>query len=219
MDKLKEELKIENYELLSQKVYRVLKKAIVDEKIKPGTRLLEVQIAKDMKISRTPVREALRRLSAENFLHTIPNMGIFVPKISLYDLVEVLQIRKLLEGFASSLAAEKAIPKDTIQLESFLINMNSAMESDDFIGFSSYNSKFHNFIFDIAGNKKLKETYLNLIDHTHRARIRSMNVPGRLQLVVQEHDAILKGIKNNDPVKAQQASQLHVEKIIENILR
>ena len=86
-------LKIEGYELLNQKVYRVLKEAIIKGFLEPGTKLLENKIATQMGVSRTPVREAIRKLAAEGLIKIAPNQTLIVTEVSLEDVKEVLQIR------------------------------------------------------------------------------------------------------------------------------
>jgi DNA-binding GntR family transcriptional regulator len=104
---MNELFKINDYELLSKKVYRILKERIIKGNLKPGEKILEVNIAKQLGVSRTPVREALRELAAEGFFAMEPNIGMIVIDFSIEGLQEVLKIRKLLEGFATSIAAKK----------------------------------------------------------------------------------------------------------------
>lgn len=218
MEELKRELKIDQYELLSQRVYRIIKAAIMKEQFKPGTHIMEESIARELEVSRTPVREAVKRLVAEKYLTTIPNMGVFVPEISLDDLIEVLEVRMALEGLASSLAAKKANPDNIQKLEKILLKMDKLKKDKDEIEFSDYNSEFHNYIFDIAGNKKLKELYLNLIVQPYQTRIKSIRTPAQLTIIIKQHHTIVQAIKDKDPVMAQQASQTHIERMIENIM-
>ncbi len=217
MDEIKKELKIEQYELLSHKVYKIIKSAIIREQFKPGTHIMEESIAKELNVSRTPVREAVKRLVAEKYLTTVPNMGVFVPEMSLDDLIEVLEIRLALEGFASFLAAQRATPQDVAELENILAKMDNLKKDKNEIEFSEYNSGFHNFIFDIAGNKKLKELYLDLIVQPYQTRIKSIRTPNQLNTIIQEHHTIVQAIIDKNPDKAQQASQAHIERMITNI--
>lgn len=217
MDELKKELKIDQYELLSHKVYKILKSAIIKEQFKPGTHIMEESIARELNISRTPVREAVKRLVAEKYLINIPNTGVFVPEISLFDLIEVLEIRLALEGFASFLAAKRAIPEDIVKLENILEKMNKLDKDQNKIEFSEYNSEFHNCIFDIADNKRLKELYLDLIVQPYQTRIKSIRTPNHLNTIIQEHHTIVQAIKDKDPEKAQQVSQKHIEGMIKNV--
>ncbi len=219
MGKLKKELKIDKYELLSHKVYKIIKSAIIRGQFEPGTHIMEESIAKELNISRTPVREAVKRLVAEKYLTTIPNMGVFVPEISPNDLIEVLEIRLALEGLASFLAAKRVTPEGVTKLENILLKTDRIKKDKNEIEFSEYNSEFHNFIFDIAGNKKLKEVYLDLIVQPYQTRIKSIRTPNQLNTIIQEHHSIVQAIKSKDPAKAQKVSQIHIERMIKNIQR
>jgi len=109
-----------NYELLSQKVYRILKGKIIKRNFKPEEKILEVNIAKQLGVSRTPVREALRGLAAEGFVKMEPNLGMIVIDFSLEDLKEVLQIRRVLEGEATYIASKKINKEEIKKLEGLL---------------------------------------------------------------------------------------------------
>src|SRR5680860_1342637 len=110
-------LKIEGYELLSQKVYRVLKTEIAKGFLEPRTKLLENKIAEEMHVSRTPVREAMQKLVAEGFVKTTPNQTMVVNEVSLEDIKEVLQIRGVLEGLAARIVAKKINSQEIDELE------------------------------------------------------------------------------------------------------
>jgi len=94
-----------------------IKKNIIIGTIKPGTKLLEGKIAEQMGVSRTPIREAIKGLAAEGFVKINPNQGVVVNNASIEDIQEVLQIRRILEGLATSIAAEKISQEETKKLE------------------------------------------------------------------------------------------------------
>jgi len=207
-------LKIEGYELLSQKVYRALKTEIVKGFLEPGTKLFEDKIATQMKISRTPVREAIRKLSAEGLIKITPNQTIIVTEISLEDIEEVLQIRKLSEGFAARIAA-KLINNDQIkELEGILKNMKAYTQQNDVIAFSEMDAEFHSLIFDVCGNKRLAKISRNLNDIIHYYRVRTLIVSNKLQYFLNEHLEIADAIKTGDSEKADRLSQEHTESVL-----
>jgi len=211
-------LKIEGYELLSQKVYRVLKTEIVKGSLKPGTKLLESQIANQMDISRTPIREAFRKLAAEGFVKITPNYGIVVSETSLEDLREVLQIRMVLEGLAARFAAKKIKSEEIGKLEKIIEQMSLSISRNDVLSYSKLNGKFHDLILNICGNKRLKQICRNLSDRAHRFRIRSLRVSGRLKYSLEEHRSILEALKRGNSLQADRLSRLHIVKILDNIL-
>lgn len=211
-------LKIEGYELLSQKVYRVLKTEIVKGAIKPGTKLLEGKIAEQMGISRTPVREALRELAAEGFVKMNPNQGMIVNNASIEDVQNVLQIRGVLEGLAARLAIKMISEEEIKELEKYQKQMEYYTKKDDVLAFSEMDAEFHELILNICGNNKLIQIRKNISDQAHRYRIRSLSIPGRLKYSLKEHQEIVEALKRKDAEQADRLSQKHIENVLANIL-
>ena len=146
---------ISDYELLSKKVYRVLKSKIIKGSFKPGDKLLESRIANQLGVSRTPVREALRQLAAAGFVKMNPNQAIIVNDISIKDLREVLQIRGVVEGLAARLAIP-LITKEKIKvLETCNENMKKLIGQNNVIAFGKESNKFHSVILEVYGNNRL----------------------------------------------------------------
>src|SRR5665648_466406 len=146
-------LKIEGYELLNQKVYRVLKEAIIKGFLEPGTKLLENKIAEEMHVSRTPVREAMQKLVAEGFVKTTPNQTIIVTEVSLEDVKEVLQIRGALEGLAARIVAKKINILEIDELEKIVTQMGLYVTKKDLTSYCKVDDEFHDLILNICDNK------------------------------------------------------------------
>jgi len=210
--------KIEGYELLSKKVYQVLKAEIIKGSLKPGTKLLEGKIAEQMGVSRTPVREALKELAAEGFAKMTPNQGIVINNISIEDLQEVLQIRVVLEGLAARLAAKMIKEKEIKELEKILRKMEYYTKKGDILDFSRRATEFHALVVNACGNNKLIQIRKNLYDQAHRYRMGSLNNPGRLKYSLEEHRKIVEALKRKDSEQADRLSQKHIENVLENIL-
>jgi len=216
MDKLS---KINNYELLSKKVYRILKEKIIKGNFASGEKILEVNISKQLGVSRTPVREALRGLAAEGFVKMEPNQGMVVVDFSLEELKEVLETRMLLEGFAASVAAEKITPEEIAKLEGIIKKMNNCICKNDVIAYSNLNAKFHGLILNTCGNKRMMKICENLSDSEHRFKIRSLrSSPERLKYSLKEHQKILEAFKKKDSEQAEKLSRKHIDNVIKNIL-
>ena len=105
-------LNLDEYKPLRDVVFENLREAIVEGRLKPGQRLMEVQLAEQLGVSRTPVREAIRKLELEGLVVMLPRKGAYVANMSLKDLIDVLEIRASLEGLAASLAAERITDED-----------------------------------------------------------------------------------------------------------
>jgi DNA-binding GntR family transcriptional regulator len=211
-------LKIEGYELLSQKVYRALKTEIIKGSLKPGTKLSEGKIAEQMGVSRTPVREVLKQLAAEGFVKMNPNQAVAVSNASVEDVKEVLQIRGVLEGLAARLATKTINEEEIKELEKYQKRMEQYTNKDDVLAFSEMDAEFHELILNICGNNRLIRIRKNLSDQAHRYRIRSLSVPGRLKYSLKEHQEIVKALKRKDAEQADRLSQKHIENVSANIL-
>lgn len=212
--------KIKDYELLSQKVYRLIKDRITKGEFKSGTKIYEASIARKLGVSRTPVREALRELAAEGLVKMEPNLGVMVIDFSLDDLQEVLQIRKLIEGFAASIAAQKITEVELKQLEKMLSKMSLCFDKGNVVGYSEANAEFHDMIFKVCGNKRLTKIHENLSDTDHRFRIRALRKnSGRLKYSLKEHQKIFEALKSRNSEEAERFSQEHINQVWENILQ
>jgi len=211
-------LKIEGYELLSQKVYRVLKTEIIKGSLKPGTKLSEGKIAEQTGVSRTPVREALKELAAEGFVKMNPNQAVVVSNASVEDIQEVLQIRGVLEGLAARLATKMISEEEIKELEKYQKQMEYYTKKDDVLAFSEMDAEFHELILNICGNNKLIQIRKNISDQAHRYRIRSLSIPGRLKYSLKEHQEIVEALKRKDAEQADRLSQKHIENVLANIL-
>jgi len=213
---------INDYELLSKKVYRILKARIIKGDLTEGGKLFEVKIAEQLGVSRTPIREALKGLAAEGLVKMTPNQGVVVTNVSIEDLQEVLQVRRVLEGLATSMAAEKIHPEEIAKLEKIIKKMSMIISkpNPDVVAYSELNAQFHNRILIACGNKRLMKICNNLSSSDHRFRIRSLrNNPERLKYSLKEHREILEALKRRDSEQAGRLSQRHIENVLKNILK
>lgn len=211
--------KINNYELLSRKVYHILKKRIIEEDLKPGEKILEVNIAEQLGVSRTPIREALRELAAEGFVKMIPNQRMVVSNVSIEDIKEVLQVRILLEGFAAPIAAKKINKGEIKKLEKIIEKMNISVSKDDAVAYSNLNGEFHNLILKVCGNKRFIKICANLSGSDYRFRIRALRDNSeRLKYSLKEHQEIVDALKKKDSEQAGSRSKKHIENVLKNIL-
>ena len=212
-------LKIEGYELLNQKVYRVLKESIIKGFLEPGTKLLENKIAEEMHVSRTPVREAMQKLVAEGFVKTAPNQAMVITEVSLEDVKEVLQIRGVLEGLAASIAAKKINRQEIDELENLVVQMSLHVTKENLSSYCKVDDEFHDLILNICGNKWIIQIRDNLGSFIYRFRIKSLSVSGRLKHSLEEHQAIMESLREHNSAEADRLSQIHMENTVINILK
>ena len=212
-------LKIDGYELLNQKVYRVLKEAIVKGSLEPGTKLLENKIAEEMHVSRTPVREAMQKLVTEGFIKTTPNQTMAVTEVSTEDVKEVLQIRGVLEGLAARIVAKKINKQEINELKTIVTKMSLYITKKDLLSYCKVDDEFHDLILNVCGNKWIIQIRDNLGSFIYRFRIKSLSVPGRLKHSLEEHRKIMESLKKHNSAEADRLSQIHMENTVINILK
>jgi len=215
---MKNFLKLENYELLSQKVYHVLKNAIVRGDLKPNSKLMLSEISESLGVSNTPIREALNKLASESFVKIIPNKGIIVKEVNIDDLQEILQVRAFLDGLIGKLASKKITDKEIRDMMEIINKMEYAVKRDDRLTYNDLDIQFHDFLLNITENNKLREIYNNLIIHLYKIRIRTLSIPNRMNLSFKEHRDVALAIKERNLNKADKLSQIHVENILKSIL-
>jgi len=216
---MKNPLKIEGYDLLSKKVYRILKKEIIKGSFKPGNKILEFAIAQQMGVSRTPVREAIRQLAAEGFVALNPNQGVVVKSVSAENIREILQIHSVLEGLAARLACEVINKEGLKELENYLNEMENLQKTGDSIAYSEVDLKFHDTIDNYCQNSRLIKMRKNIADQAKRFRISSLRISKRLKESYKEHQKILEAFKAKDAKKADSLSQKHIQNALKNILK
>ena len=212
-----DKIRLENYELLNQKVYRALKKGIIRGDIQPNSKLILTEIAKSLSVSNTPIREAVNKLASEGLVTIIPNKGIIVKKINIDDFQEILQIRAFLDGLIAKLASQKMTVKDIDNLDKIIDEMEQCVEEDDRLAYNDLDIKFHDLLLNIAGNNTLKEIYNNLIEQSYRFRLRTLKISDRMSKSLREHKEIALKLKEKNPDEANRVSQEHIESISKSI--
>lgn len=192
----------------------MLKDAITKGDLKPGEKLVEEEIAKKLNLSRTPVREALHKLAALGYVKLFPNQGIFVTQISLEDLKEVVQIRAILEGFATRIATSLITNQEIEKLENITEKMKLCFLNDinkDIINkYCNYDIDFHNAIINISNNKRLADILYNLREITTDFRNMAFKVPGHIEYSIECHNKIIDTFKKRDPKQSEILAQEHV---------
>ena len=210
-------LKLKNYELLSQKVYHVLKNAIVRGDFAPNSKLVLTKIAKSLEVSNTPIREAINKLVSEGLIKIIPNKGIIVKEININDFQESLQVRTFLDGLIGKLASKKITDKEIGKMMKIIKKMENCVKKDDRLTYNDLDIKFHDFLLNVSGNNKLKEIYNNLINQGNRLRLRTLKIPDRMGKSLKEHREIALEIKKRNPDEANRVSQKHIKSISKSI--
>lgn len=214
-------IKLDNYKPLREMVFESLREAIILGRLKPGERLMEIQLAEEMGVSRTPVREAIRKLELEGFVVMVPRKGAYVAGISLKDIVDVFEVRAALEGLAAGLAAERITDEELEQLERSLIQVNTS-SGGDINAFIEGDSSFHHLIYLASRNQRLVQIITHLQEQIHRFRMTTLSQPGRTKIALDEHKKIIEAISERNTELAQTLAREHIEnaeQILLNALR
>ena len=210
MDSLNK-LNLDNYKPLRDVVFENLRTAILEGNLKAGQRLMEVQLAEQLGVSRTPIREAIRKLELEGLVVMLPRKGAYVANMSFKDLIDVLEIRATLEGLAASLAAERRNDEDVIKLEKVAKEFEEGVRNADIEVVLKKDVEFHENIFLMANNKKLYHLITSLWEQVHRFRVMYVSNNEASLSLVDEHKRILDAIKNGDCELAKKYATQHIE--------
>lgn len=203
----------------SELVYRRLKERIISGSLAPDTRLIELSIAAEFSVSRTPVREALKRLAAENLVLADPARGMVVHAPDASEIEDVFVMREALDGLAARLAAHRVTPSELSRLKLILDSMRDAVENDRREQIVIANHRFHDVIYAAAGNRMLARVASDLRDYVRRFSTLPFASPGRVEHVVTEHEAILEALERHDPDAAEKASDKHLANAREYLVR
>lgn len=202
---------LDNYKPLREIVFEALREAIINGTLKPGERLMEIQLAEEMGVSRTPVREAIRKLELEGFLVMIPRKGAYVAGLSMKDIADVFEIRGALEGLAAGLAAERITEEEMEELERLLVKIGECIQSDDLNAVIEQDTEFHDVLYKATRNEKLGLIISNLREQIQRYRTASLSSPGRTKIALEEHKQIVEALSERDVEKAQRLAREHIE--------
>ena len=210
---------IDSYQPLREIVCEALRDAIQRGILQPGERLMEVQLAEELGISRTPVREAIRKLEQEGYVIMVPRRGTYVSSMSVRDVKEIFEIRSALESLSTVLAAMRIEPEELEKLRALLTEIEGHIKRKDIDKIVETDIKFHGLLYQVSRNERLVAIISNLKDQLARFRTLSMSYPGRLQETLQEHRAMVEAIAAGDLDAARDAAERHMEQAEETLLK
>lgn len=210
-DTLNVNLNLNDYLPLRDVVFNALRKAILSGDLKPGERLMEKQLAEKMGVSRTPVREAIRKLELEGFVVMVPRKGAQVAEITEKDIQDVLEVRGALEELAVKLACKNMDDKDLRSLKQVMKEFSEASKRDDLDGMIEKDTEFHDIIFRATKNEKLIQIVNNLREQIHRYRVAYLKSFDDLKAIEEEHEQIVYAIENKKPSLAEKLAAAHIK--------
>ena len=206
---------LQNHRPLREIVYEELKRQILIGEILPGTRMMEVDLADEMGVSRTPVREAIRKLEKEGLVTIEPRKGAYASNVSIKDMLVVLEVRQGLEAMAAALAAGKITEAQKEKLTDVLASYRKAVEEEDIEAMIKNDEAFHSEIVSISGNKTLMQVFSTVQELALRFRYIYYDDLNRYENMPAEHLEIEESILSGDSEKARKAAGDHVLRLKE----
>ncbi len=197
---MENEFKIEMNQFLPLRevVFRAIREAILKGELKAGERLMEIQLAEKLGVSRTPIREALRKLELEGLVVSIPRKGAMVAQMSAAEFEDMLVVRKSLEKLAASLACQRMTEEEMQDLERFANEMEDAMKRKNVIEIATADENFHECIYKSSKNPKLISILNSLREQFYRYRVEYLKIEENYQQLIKEHREMIRGMLNQD---------------------
>ncbi len=196
------------------KVYTLLKGWIMDGRLAPGERLRETVLAEELRVSRTPVRDALRRLEQDRLIASVPGPAYEVYRPTAHDLTDLYGARMVLEGGAARLAAQRK-PQEIEQMADVLKQMALSYDRDPSQRVLDLDMHFHELLMLAGGNLVLVELHNHLAVRLRHVRSQSGDITVRRIQVLEQHQQILEALRRGDPEGAEQATRNHVMAVFE----
>ncbi|HHW48099.1 MAG TPA: GntR family transcriptional regulator [Clostridiaceae bacterium] len=204
---------------LTDRIFKQIENDILYGKYQPGDSLIETKLSRELNVSRTPIREALRQLEREGLVQSIPNKGVIVKGISVQDIEDIYTIRMMIEGLAARWAAEKITEKEIEELKEVVDLEEFYTTKNDPSHLLKFDSRFHEILFRASKSKPLMHMLSMFHHYIQRARNISLSTPERAQKVLEEHKAILKALMERDAEKAEKLTNEHIKNASINFLK
>jgi DNA-binding GntR family transcriptional regulator len=201
---------------LSDKAYQLIRQKIITLELPPRSAIDEQALIEELQVGRTPIREALQRLAAEDLVSIIPRRGMFVAEISLTDLQKVFELRMLLEGFCARLAAQRATPGQIAMMEAVIEELET-VGSGDGIALMVIDERFHELLYEAADNQFLADTLRRLHALSFRIWHLVLDRLGSVRGAMEQHIEITQAIKAQDEARAEALLKQHISEFQQEI--
>lgn len=199
---------------LAQRTYQSLREAILSLELRPGHALRKPEICDALGVSRSPVSEAMARLSGEGLVDIVPQAGTFVARLSMAEIQEGAFLREAIELAAIERVATDISEEQLVPLRRGLRIQDALIEDEDFAGFYKQDAEMHGLILSYTGFRNLAAVSETAWVHVNRARQLVLPVPGRVSETLEEHRAVIAALEARDPEKARQALRHHLRQLM-----
>jgi DNA-binding GntR family transcriptional regulator len=207
---------------LGQQAYDIIKDRILARQLKPGERISIGEVASALGISRTPVTTAVKRLAAEGLVAIVPRVGTFVTRLTVEDVDEIFEIRRLVESYALEKLFEQGKIRQLIQaINEPVQRMEHAIEDDEYSDYASFiaaDRDLHLILVEMCQNKRLIDMYRELNVHVHITRAHYLKRIENAREAQQEHEAIIEALRRGAEREAQQRLSQHIDNVQSKIL-
>ena len=200
-------------------VFNTLRQAILIGELKPGERLMELHLADKLGVSRTPVREAIRRLELEGLVTMIPRKGAEVAQITEKSMSDVLEVRRTLDALCAELACDRITPESLAALKKACDHFEQCVGTHDAKKIAQADVSLHDIIVEATGNQRLIQMVHNLSEQMYRYRFEYIKDSSQHDTLVKEHRIIYQSIVDKDKDTAAAAARLHIDNQKKAIIR
>lgn len=197
---------------LAEEVTDILRSRIINGQYEMGEKLIENKIAGELKVSRTPVRDAFKQLAKEQLVEYVPNKGCFAKGFSQKDMADIYSVRKAVEQLAITWAIENATDEDITELGQQLELMSFYTENNSYEKLLEANEKFHNIIYQMTGSRFIFRILKAYQDYVRIARKSTLKKEENLPDILSEHEKIYEAMSKRDIEAAVQAIEIHMDK-------
>lgn len=205
------QVKMDEFLPLRDVVFNTLRQAILTGELKPGERLMEIHLANRLGVSRTPIREAIRKLELEGLVTMIPRRGAEVAQITEKSMNDVLEVRRALDTLCVELACDRITDEDLENLRKACSGFEQAVKTKDIRKIAQADVALHDIIVQATGNQRLMQLMNNLSEQMYRYRFEYIKDFTQHERLIEEHRAIYESIRNKDKETASKASGEHID--------
>lgn len=212
------EVNMNEYLPLRDVVFNTLRQAILRGELKPGERLMEIQLANKLGVSRTPIREAIRKLELEGLVLMIPRKGAEVAEITEKSLRDVLEVRRALEELAVQLVCEKITEEEIEELKAAAREFENVLKDGDITKIAEADVRFHDVIYMAIDNQKLIQLLNNLREQMYRFRVEYLKREEVRPQLLAEHEEIIATIERREKDTATKVVCEHIDNQVEAVI-
>ncbi len=192
-------------------VFNTLRKGILTGELKPGERLMEIHLANRLGVSRTPIREAIRKLELEGLVTMIPRRGAEVAQITEKSMKDVLEVRRALDALCAELACERISEEEKQRLKESCAEFERAIKTKDATVIAKADVALHDIMVEATGNQRLVQLVNNLAEQMYRYRFEYIKDESQHERLVEEHRMIYDSILRKDCAAAAEAARMHID--------